>query len=56
MEAPLSVDEIVPARKARLLLESSQASPPSSQQSFQNAVQYLTDSMVSLLLSATLPS
>src|SRR5215472_2415067 len=53
MEAPLSVEEIVPARNARLLLESSQARPPSSQQSFQNATAYLTDSRVCLLFSVT---
>src|SRR5215469_126974 len=48
---------MLPARKARLLLESSQASPPSSQASFQNGTANLTDSMVSLLFSATvLPS
>src|ERR1700680_654619 len=48
---------MVAGREARLLLESSQASPPSSQHSFQKATAYLTDSTVSLLLSATvLPS
>ena len=46
MEAPFSVDEIVPARKARLLLESSQASPPSSTPSLQNGTAYLTESIV----------
>src|SRR5437879_939589 len=57
MEAPLLVELIVPARKARLLLESSQARPPSSQQSCQKATANLTDSTVSLLFSATvLPS
>src|ERR1700683_588430 len=55
MEAPFSVEEIVPARKARLLLVSSQAKPPSSQQSFQKATPNLTDSIVALLLSTTLP-
>src|SRR5579862_7876580 len=54
MEAPFSVEEIVPARNARLLLESSQARPPSSQQSFQNAIPNLTDSIVALLLRTTL--
>src|SRR6516165_8310605 len=54
MDAPFSVEEIVPARKARLLLESSQARPPSSQHSFQNATAYLTDSTVALLSSTTL--
>src|SRR3954467_14957883 len=53
MEAPLLLELIVPDRKARLLLESSQASPPSSQQSFQNASANLTDSTVSLLSSTT---
>ena len=57
MEAPLSVALIVPDRKARLLLESSQASPPSSWASFQNAVMNFTDSIVSFVLSLTvLPS
>src|SRR5215470_7748021 len=46
-----------PERKARLLLVSSQASPPSSQASCQRPTANLTDSIVSLLLSATvLPS
>jgi hypothetical protein len=57
IDAPLLVAEIVPERKARLLLLSSQASPPGSQQSFQNDTANLTDSIVSLLFSATvLPS
>src|SRR5216683_7557231 len=57
MEAPLMVAEIVPDRKARLLLVSSQASAPSSHASFQKPTANLTDSTVSLLLSATvLPS
>src|SRR5438045_4942577 len=44
-------------RKARLLLESSQASPPSSIVSFHSGTANLTDSSVSLLFSATvLPS
>src|SRR5262249_40470786 len=48
---------MLPDRNARLLLESSQASPPSSHASFQNGTANLTDSTVSLLLSATvLPS
>src|SRR5215510_6709445 len=53
MEAPLSVALISPAWKARLLLVSSQASPPSSQHSFQNACMNFTDSMVPLLLMTT---
>src|SRR6266508_5327550 len=55
MLAPLIVAEIVPARYARLLLESSQASPPSSRQSFQTATVNFTASSVSLLLITTLP-
>src|SRR5204862_5186130 len=48
---------MLPDRKARLLLESSHASPPSSQHSFQNGTANLTDSSVSLLFSTTvLPS
>ena len=47
---------MVPDRKARLLLESSQASPPSSQASFQKPVKNFTDSTVSFELMATLPS
>src|ERR1700730_3603136 len=48
---------MVPDRKARLLLVSSQASPPSSQASFQSATANVTDSMVSRLFSTTvLPS
>src|SRR4030088_143244 len=48
---------MLPDRKARLLLESSHASPPSSLVSFHNGTANLTDSIVSLLLSATvLPS
>src|ERR1043165_6986596 len=48
---------MVPDRKARLLLVSSQASPPSSQASFQRATANLTDSIVSrLLMTAVLPS
>src|SRR5437879_11333680 len=44
-------------RKARLLLVSSQASPPSSMVSFHSATANLMDSTVSLLLSTTvLPS
>ena len=45
---------ISPARNARLLLVSSQANPPSSQASFQNACMNLTDSIVSLLSSTAL--
>src|SRR5262245_11395465 len=57
MEAPLLVALIVPARKARLLPESSQAKPPSSQASFHKVIANLTDSIVSLLPSTTvLPS
>src|SRR5215468_4435306 len=57
MEAPLLVALIVPARKARLLPESSQANPPSSQASFHKAIANFTDSIVSLLPSTTvLPS
>src|SRR6185312_7186626 len=48
---------MVPDRKARLLLVSSQASPPSSQVSFQKPTAILTDSMVSRLSKTTvLPS
>src|SRR6267142_2651130 len=48
---------MVPDRKARLLLVSSQASPPSSQASFQNATANLTDSSVAFESRATvLPS
>src|SRR3984893_3143882 len=48
---------MVPDRNARLLLESSHASPPSSWASCQRPTANLTDSTVSLLLSATvLPS
>src|SRR5262245_1691140 len=43
-------------RKARLLLVSSQASPPSSMVSFHSAAANLIDSTVSLLLMTTLPS
>src|SRR5215471_8583718 len=42
-------------RKARLLLVSSPASPPSSIVSFQRATAYLIESTVSLLSSTTLP-
>src|SRR5258707_14692675 len=48
---------MLPDRKARLLLVSSQASPPSSIVSFHSGTANLTDSTVSLLFSATvLPS
>src|SRR5215470_1942528 len=48
---------MVPDRKARLLLVSSQASPPSSQVSFQKPTANLTDSIVSGLFKTTvLPS
>src|SRR4030081_85632 len=53
MEAPWSVALIVPDRKARLLLESSQARPPSSWASFQNAVKNFTDSIVYFELRLT---
>src|SRR5258708_39318965 len=57
MEAPLLVALMVWGRKARLLLVSSQASPPSSMVSFHKATASLIDSTVSLLLSTTvLPS
>src|SRR5215510_6764970 len=57
MEAPLSVALHVPDRKARLLLESSQASPPSSWASFQKATMNFTDSTVAGLFRTTvLPS
>src|SRR6516162_4429219 len=48
---------MLPDRKARLLLVSSQASPPSSQLSFQRPIANLTDSTVSGLFRTTvLPS
>src|SRR5262249_4957463 len=48
---------MLPDRKARLLLVSSQASPPSSHVSFQKPIANLTDSMVSWLFKTTvLPS
>src|SRR6266571_4912367 len=48
---------MVPDRNARLLLESSHASPPSSQASFQKPTANFSDSTVSLELIATvLPS
>src|SRR5215475_14263021 len=53
MLAPLSVAPISPAWKARLLLVSSHASPPSSQQSFQKACRNFTDSSVPFELIAT---
>src|SRR5262245_11137489 len=53
MLAPLIVAEIVPARKARLLLESSQARPPSSRQSFQNATVNFNASTISFELMTT---
>src|SRR2546426_10309347 len=57
MEATLMVAEIVPDRKARLLLLSSHASPPSSQASFQKPTANFTDSSMSFELMATvLPS
>src|SRR5215469_7030961 len=57
IDAPLLVALMLPAKKARLLLVSSQASPPSSQLSFQRPVANLTDSMVSWLFKTTvLPS
>src|SRR3982751_5817082 len=57
MDAPLLVALIVPDKKARLLPESSQAKPPSSQESFHMPTANFTDSTVSLLFSTTvLPS
>src|SRR3979490_149788 len=57
MEAPLLVELTVWDRKARLLLVSSQASPPSSMVSFHRATANLIDSTVSLLFRTTvLPS
>src|SRR6267142_6251206 len=53
MLAPFSVALISPAWNARLLLVSSQARPPSSQHSFQNACMNFTDSTVPLLLLVT---
>src|SRR3990167_6795674 len=53
IDAPLSDAEMSPAWKARLLFVSSQASPPSSQPSFQRACMYFTESIVPLLLIAT---
>ena len=51
--APRCRSQMVPERKARLLFESSQASPPSSQASFQKSTANLTDSRVSFELMAT---
>src|ERR1700682_2518848 len=56
MEAPLSVAEISPEKDARLLFVSSQANPPSSHASFQNAVIHLTESTVFLLSRTVLPA
>src|SRR6516165_12069294 len=57
IEAPLLVALMLPDKKARLLLVSSHASPPSSQLSFQRPVANLTDSTVSWLFKTTvLPS
>src|SRR5215470_13376530 len=56
MDAPFSVALIVPDRNARLLLESSQARPPSSTASLYQAVENFTPSIISLELIATLPS
>jgi hypothetical protein len=53
MEAPFSVAESSPAWKARLLLVSSQARPPSSQHSFQNACMNFTASTAPLPLITT---
>src|SRR5215475_12257505 len=53
MEAPLRVAEMSPAWKARLLLVSSQATPPSSQASFQKACMNFTASSVPLELMTT---
>src|SRR5215470_16058558 len=56
IEAPLLVALTVWDRKARLLLVSSQANPPSSMVSFHRVTANLIDSTVSLLFSTTLPS
>src|SRR5919106_2481779 len=53
IDAPLSVALSSPAWNARLLFVSSQAAPPSSQASFQNACMNFTDSRAPLLLMAT---
>ena len=53
MLAPFSVAAISPARKARLLVVSSQARPPSSQASFQKACMNFTASTASLLSNTT---
>src|SRR5882724_11385942 len=53
MLAPLSVAEISPAWKARLLFVSSQARPPSSHESFQNDCMNLTESTAPLVLITT---
>src|SRR5207249_6555173 len=53
MDAPFSVAEISFAWNARLLLVSSQASPPSSHASFQKACRNLTESIVPFELIAT---
>src|SRR5205814_7742340 len=55
MDAPFSVALISPPRKARLLLVSSQARPPSSHASFQNAFMNLTASIAPLLSRAVFP-
>src|ERR1700730_11768556 len=49
MDAPFKVAQISPPRNARLLFVSSQARPPSSQESFQKACMNLTASMEPLL-------
>src|SRR5712691_6896674 len=53
MLPPLRVAETSPEWKARLLVVSSQARPPSSQASFQKAVIHLTASIVFLEFSTT---
>src|SRR5882672_4700527 len=53
MLPPLSVAATSPEWKARLLVVSSQASPPSSQASFQKAVIHLTASIVFFEFSTT---
>src|SRR5262245_41466462 len=55
MDAPFSVALIVPDRNARLLLESSQARPPSSTASVYQAAENFTPSIISFELIATLP-
>ena len=49
----MSVAQISPAWNARLLLVSSQASPPGSHASFQNAYMNATEAMAGLPYSST---